>query len=191
MKKVLMFVYDSFAEFEISILITCLNGKNAAFDLVTVSDKPAGQTVLSAGRMKIMPDLTLDEINPDEYAALIIPGGNPYTLFENQQVLSVVRSFFDKNILIGAICGGPGLLAAAGILDHIQYAASLDSNDTEYAEVMNWDNKRAEFLFIDQNVVTATGSNYIEFAEEMLRQLKLVHADAEKPLEYFRVPSKS
>jgi 4-methyl-5(b-hydroxyethyl)-thiazole monophosphate biosynthesis len=189
MKKVLMFVYDSFAEFEISILITCLNGSD--YQLVTCSDKPAGHTVSSAGRMNVMADLTLDEVHPDDYCALIIPGGRPFTLFDNQKTISMVRSFFDQNILIGAICGGPGLLGAAGISEHVQYTASLTPNDKEYLPVLNWENKRDEILVVDQNVVTATGSNYIQFAEEILRQLNIVPETEENPLQYFKEPSLS
>ncbi|WNB91681.1 DJ-1/PfpI family protein [Bacillus sp. NEB1478] len=189
MKKVLMFVYDSFAEFEVSILITCLSGKKTNIDLFTCSDKAAGETVTSTGRMKVMPDLTLDEVNPEDYCALIIPGGSPFTLFENKKVISMVRSFFDQNILIGAICGGPGLLGAAGIFEHVQYTASLTKDDMEYLHVLNWENKRDELLVVDQNVVTATGSNYIQFAEEILRQLNIVPKTEEYPLQYFREPS--
>ncbi|OOE10057.1 DJ-1/PfpI family protein [Fictibacillus arsenicus] len=187
MKKVLLFVYDSFAEFEISILITCLNGSD--YELVTCSPYSSGRTVTSAGKLKVMPDITANEVDPDDYFALIIPGGNP--LIEDTGVTNMIRTFFDKHKLIGAICGGPALLGAAGILNHVKYTASLTQNDTQYLPVMNWDNKEEQHLVADQNVVTATGSNYIIFAEEVLRQLKIVPADEKNPLQYFKEPSMS
>jgi protein deglycase len=189
MKKVLLFVYDSFAEFEISILITCLNGSN--YELVTCSPYSLSKTITSAGKLKIMPDTTVNDVNPDDYSALIIPGGNPYHLLEDAGVTNIIRSFFDSDKLIGAICGGPALLGAAGVLNHVKYTASLTQNDTQYLPVMNWDNKKEEHLVTDQNIVTATGSNYIIFAEEMLRQLKIVPADEKSPLQYFKEPSMS
>jgi protein deglycase len=189
MKKVLMFVYDSFAEFEISILITCLNGSD--YELVTCSPYAFGQTVTSTGKLKIMPDLTVNEINPDDYSALIIPGGNPYHLLENTEVTDMIRSFFDNKKLIGAICGGPALLGAAGILNQVKYTASLTQNDTQFLSVMNWNNKADKHLVADQNVITATGSNYIIFAEEVLRQLNIVPAEEKTPLQYFKEPSMS
>lgn len=189
MKKVLMFIYDSFAEFEVSILITCLNGSN--YELVTCSTHSKGQTVTSAGKLKVLPDLSLEEVNPADYSALIIPGGSPFPLLENEKATSLIRSFFDQGTLIGAICGGPALLGAAGILNHIQYSASLTQDDTQYVKAMNWNNKRDEHLVLDQNVITATGSNYINFAEEVLRQLEIVPADEKNPLQYFREPSMS
>jgi protein deglycase len=189
MKKILLFVYDSFAEFEISILITCLNGSD--YELVTCSPYSSDRAVTSAGKLKIMPDITANEVDPDDYSALIIPGGNPYHLLEDSDVTNMIRTFFDSHKLIGAICGGPALLGAAGVLNHVKYTASLTQNDTQYLPVMNWDNKKEEHLVTDQNVVTATGSNYIIFAEEMLRQLKIVPADEKSPLQYFKEPSMS
>jgi protein deglycase len=187
MKKVLLFVYDSFAEFEISILITCLNGSD--YELVTCSPYSSGRAITSAGKLKIMPDITVNEVDPDDYYALIIPGGNPYHLLEDTSVTNMIRTFFDIHKLIGAICGGPALLGAAGILNHVKYTASLTQDDTQYLPVMNWDNKEEEHLVTGQNVVTATGSNYVIFAEEVLRQLKIVPAEEKSPLQYFKEPS--
>lgn len=189
MKKVLMFVYDSFAEFEVAILNTCLSGSE--YELCTCSPNSSIQTVTTAGRLKIKPDLSVNEVITDDYSALIIPGGAPFPFLKNTRIKDMIRSFFDNGKLIGAICGGPALLGAAGVLDHIQYTASLTKDDTEYSAVMNWSNKREEHLIIDQNVVTATGSNYIQFAEEVLRQLKVFPDEIENPLEYFKAPTMS
>jgi 4-methyl-5(b-hydroxyethyl)-thiazole monophosphate biosynthesis len=189
MKKVLLFVYDTFAEFEVAILNTCLSGSE--YELVTCSPYSPIQTVTSAGKLKIKPDFSVNEIRADDYSALIIPGGTPYPLLQNTSVTDMIRSFFDKQKLIAAICGGPALLGAAGILNHVAYTASLTKDDTHYLNVMDWDHKQEEHLVFDQNVITATGSNYIHFAEEVLRQLKVVPADAQNPLQYFKEPSMS
>lgn len=189
MKKVLLFVYDSFAEFEVAILNTCLSGSE--YDLVTCSPHSSTQTVTSAGKLKIKPDLSVNEVATDDYAALIIPGGTPFPLLQNSAVTEMIRTFFDKGKLIGAICGGPALLGATGILNHIQYTASLTEDDSNYTSVMNWSNKREEHLVCDQNVITATGSNYIQFAEEVLRRLNVFPANTENPLKYFKVPTMS
>lgn len=187
MKKVLLFVYDSFAEFEIAILATGLSGSE--YELVTFSAKRQGETAKSEGGLKIAADLTVNEINLDDYEALIIPGGSPHPLFANEQLLEIIRAFYENNKLVAAICGGPGLLGAAGILDKVPYSTSLDPTYPEYKDVMHWDNKSETFLTIDQNVITATGSNYLDFAEAVLRQLGVIEPDEEDPLQYFRVPS--
>lgn len=185
MKKVLMFIYDSFAEFEISIFITSLNGKNFKLETFSITDQP----VISAGKLRVIPDLTMDDINVEEYVALIIPGGEPSPHLTNQKLLNLISSFYEQKTLIGAICGGPALLGAAGILDNVSYTTSITKDDHLYRDVMNWDHKKEHLLVIDQHVITATGSNYIVFAEEVLRKLGIVPIDEVKPLKYFRVPS--
>lgn len=187
MSKVLLFVYDSFAEFEISVLITCLSN---SFELVTCSVKPINEPVVSAGKLKILPDISIEEIDVEEYEGLIIPGGNPLSILNNDALNTMVKNFYNSNKIIGAICGGPAVLGAAGILNDINYTASLSSIDNpEYNHVMNWNNKSEKFLVVDENVVTSTGSNYIKFAEEIMRQFKIISPDEVDPLEYFKVPS--
>jgi len=60
---------------------------------------------------------TFDEANPASYDALVIPGGRaPEYLRLNQQVLDIVRHFDKEGKPIAALCHGPQLLAAAGVL---------------------------------------------------------------------------
>lgn len=60
---------------------------------------------------------TFDEINPAHYDGLVIPGGRaPEYLRLNPKVLEIVRHFANVNKPIAAICHGPQLLAAAGVL---------------------------------------------------------------------------
>lgn len=63
-------------------------------------------------------DKTLQEVNPDEYDILILPGGRaPEALKKEKKVTEIVREFFQKKKPISAICHGPQLLAAAGVLE--------------------------------------------------------------------------
>lgn len=60
---------------------------------------------------------TFDEVNPASYDALVIPGGRaPEYLRLNQKVLDIVRHFDKEAKPIAALCHGPQLLAAAGVL---------------------------------------------------------------------------
>jgi 4-methyl-5(b-hydroxyethyl)-thiazole monophosphate biosynthesis len=189
LKKILLFLYDSFAEFEIVTLVTAL--KRTEYKLVTFSTKPKGEAVTALSTMSYVPSLTIHDIVVDEFEALVIPGGIAHPLLQNQELIKIIRSFYEQNKLIAAICGGPTLLGAAGILNEITYTASIEPTDLEYKEVMNWENKLNELLVVDKNVITATGSNYLNFAEEVLRKLGGVPEDDENPLQYFREPSMS
>ena len=74
----------------------------------TYSEKPGHNFALSA---------TFDDIDVEQYDALVIPGGRaPEYLRLDPAVLEVVRHFFGANKPVAAICHGPQLLAAAGVL---------------------------------------------------------------------------
>lgn len=64
-------------------------------------------------------DITADfaAIDASSYDALLIPGGRaPEYLRLNPAVISLVKAFNDANKPIAAICHGPQILTAAGIL---------------------------------------------------------------------------
>ncbi|MEO8131887.1 MAG: DJ-1/PfpI family protein, partial [Bryobacteraceae bacterium] len=74
----------------------------------TYSEKPGHLFTLNA---------TFDEVLPESYDALLIPGGRaPEYLRLNPKVLDFVRHFATENKPIAAVCHGAQILAAAGIL---------------------------------------------------------------------------
>lgn len=74
----------------------------------TYSEKPGHNFALNA---------TFADIDPRKYDALVIPGGRaPEYLRLNEKVLEMVRHFFEAKKPVAAICHGPQLLAAAGVL---------------------------------------------------------------------------
>lgn len=74
----------------------------------TYSEKPGHNFVLNAD---------FDSIAPEDYTALVLPGGRaPEYLRLNPRVLEIVRHFADADKPIAAICHGPQILAAAGVL---------------------------------------------------------------------------
>jgi protease I len=74
----------------------------------TYSEKPGHNFTLNAD---------FDAVNPDDYDALVIPGGRaPEYLRLNPRVLELVRAFHEAGKPIAAICHGVQILAAAGIV---------------------------------------------------------------------------
>jgi protease I len=62
---------------------------------------------------------TLDDADPSDFDALLLPGGvqNPDQLRQNPTAVAFVRSFFDEAKPVAAICHAPWMLAEAGVLD--------------------------------------------------------------------------
>jgi len=63
-------------------------------------------------------DKTVGQANPDDYDALVLPGGvmNPDKLRMDADAVSFVRRFFDDRKPVGAICHGPWTLIDAGVV---------------------------------------------------------------------------
>jgi protease I len=81
----------------------------------TYSEKPGHNFSLNA---------SFDEVKPESYDALLIPGGRaPEYLRLNPQVLNLVRHFFTANKPVAAVCHGAQILAAAGVLQGRQCSA--------------------------------------------------------------------
>src|SRR6056297_2014008 len=61
---------------------------------------------------------TLDEIDPADYDALVVPGGRaPEYLRTYDEVIEAVQHFFEADKPVAALCHGPQILAAAGVLE--------------------------------------------------------------------------
>jgi 4-methyl-5(b-hydroxyethyl)-thiazole monophosphate biosynthesis len=61
----------------------------------------------------------IKEINPDDYQALIIPGGfndAGYTEVYNQKVLDLIRKIYESGGIIATMCIGSLAVARTGIL---------------------------------------------------------------------------
>ena len=64
-------------------------------------------------------DVPLEQANPGEFDALMLPGGvaNPDQLRMNPKAVQFVRSFFEAGKPIGVICHGPWTLIEAGVVE--------------------------------------------------------------------------
>ena len=66
------------------------------------------------------PTITIDEVNPDDYDLLLIPGGSPNgapaTVRKMKKAQEITRSFFQKNKLVASICHGPWTLSSADVI---------------------------------------------------------------------------
>jgi protease I len=63
-------------------------------------------------------DLTVDQARPEEFDALMIPGGlyNPDAMRTNEKALQFARHFFREGKPVAAICHGPQVLINADLV---------------------------------------------------------------------------
>lgn len=95
-------------------------------------------------------DVVLSEADPEQYDALILPGGqiNPDKLRLNPDAVGFVRAFYDSNKLIAAICHGPWLLIEADLVRGLRA--------TSYASIKK-DMINAGADWVDEPVVEDNG----------------------------------
>ena len=79
------------------------------------------QTIHGEHGYGLKPTKTFDEIDPDAYDLLIVPGGfpdgAPHTVRQHPRALEITRAFFANSRPVGAICHGPWTLADAGVVN--------------------------------------------------------------------------
>lgn len=167
-KALLLLAGDFVEDYEIMVPFQALQAVGYAVHAVC-PDKQAGEIVRTAVHdfegdqtytekrgHNFTLNATFSEVDPADYAGLIVPGGRaPEYLRLNEQVLIVVRRFAEANKPIAAICHGLQLLAAAGTLQgrsctaYPACAPEITSAGGEYVE------RPVDDVHVDGNLVTA------------------------------------
>jgi len=95
-------------------------------------------------------DKQLDEVSPDDYDALMLPGGvlNPDKLRQNKDAIAFVSAFLDEGKSVAAICHGPQLLIETGMIKGRKL--------TSYPSLQT-DLKNAGANWVDEEVVVDNG----------------------------------
>ncbi len=169
-KKVLMIVgdfvedYEAMVPFQILLMVghevhtVCPGKKEGETVKTAVHDFQGDQTYVEMPGHWFGINADFDQVNPEEYDALIIPGGRaPEYLRLNPKVLELTKHFGDNHKPIAAICHGPQILAAAGLLGGrkvIAYPAvgpECQAAGATFGEVA----PGADNALVDDNIVTA------------------------------------
>jgi putative intracellular protease/amidase len=129
--------------------------------------------VTTMGGLRILPELPLEAVRPDEVRLLLLPGGD---LWEGDYPRSALEALLGTlagaGIPIAAICGATLALARAGLLDDRRHT----SNDPEYL-AQHAPGYRGRRLYVpelaarDRGVITASGLGNVEFAREIFEEL--------------------
>jgi protease I len=116
--RILIMATDGFEESELFGPRAILKERGAEVLLASPSMTPIQATVRDDPGKTILPDLTIADVNAQEFDALILPGGviNPDALRTNRFAVDLVRAFANAKKPVAAICHGPWLLVEANLL---------------------------------------------------------------------------
>ncbi len=169
-KKILMLVgdfvedYEAMVPFQMLTMVghtvhTVCPEKKAGESVATaIHDFEGDQTYTEKRGHNFALNATFEEIQPEAYDALVIPGGRaPEYLRLNESVLDIVRHFAKADKPIAAICHGLQILTAAGVVEKklcTAYPAvqpELIQAGAQWGEV----NETFSDAYVDGNLVTA------------------------------------
>jgi putative intracellular protease/amidase len=183
--KACLLVFDGLADWEPAHAF-CQIAKSDRFEVVTAGF--SRRTVTSMAGLKIVPDLTIDEVNPTETAFFMLPGGDVWQKKSHELVENLLHRLHGQDVLIGAICAATLEIARAGLTRGIRHT----SNAKTYLKAMVPGYQDDDFYVdqlavTDQKIITASGLGSLEFACEVVRHLKLYSdADAEIWFDMFK-----
>ncbi|RDS84594.1 type 1 glutamine amidotransferase [Dyella monticola] len=116
-KKIALLATDGFEYAELTEPKKMLEEAGAAVEVIAPGDaKEIKGWKISDWSGTVKVDRSLAQARPDDYEALLLPGGviNPDKLRMKEDAVSFVRAFGDANKPIAAICHGPWTLINAG-----------------------------------------------------------------------------
>lgn len=169
--------------FEDSELTVPWERLRAAGHEVVILGREAGRTLEGKrGRAAVIVDLASSDADPDDYDALLVPGGwSPDHIRTHEPTVSFVRRFCRSGRPVAAICHGPQLLIEAdGVKGRTLTSWPSVRTDLENAGASWVDREVVE----EGNLVTSRKPDDLEaFCAALLRRLAEAPAESPQPVE--------
>lgn len=148
-KKVAIITDHGFEEVELTSPKQALEEAGATVHIISKHDVVKGWQH-DHWSIEVKADVALTNANPDDYDALMIPGGviNPDAMRREKEYVAFAKTFMESGKPIAAICHGPQLLIETGLLQGREMT-SFHSIKTDLINAgANW---------MDKEVVTDNG----------------------------------
>ena len=143
------------------------------YEVITVSTNEG--VAIGAGGGEAQVDLTIDNLNVDEYEAIVFVGGpGAFKNIDNPEFHRVAQEGVEKGKIVAAICIAPAILAQAGILEGKN--ATVWSSALDKTGVKILQENGANYLELpvvqDGKIITANGPQSAEeFAKKIVEAL--------------------
>jgi deglycase len=149
-KKVAILTENGFEEVELTSPKKALEEAGATVEIVSPQKGKIKAWDKDHWSIELPVDKALDDANPDDYDALMLPGGvlNPDQLRMNKKAVEFAQHFLETGKPVAAICHGPQTLIETGLLE--------GRNMTSYWSLRT-DLENAGVLWVDKEVVVDNG----------------------------------
>jgi protease I len=115
---------------------------------------------------------TLENANPDDYDALLLPGGviNPDQLRREQKAVNFVKAFFEAKKPVAAICHAPQILVDANVLKGRKVTSFKSIKQDLINAGALWEDSE---VVVDNGLVTSRDPNDLPaFNKKMVEEIK-------------------
>ena len=149
-KKVAILTEEGFEQVELTSPKEALEAAGATVHVISPRSGKIKAWDKDKWGVEIAVDQQLGSVSPDDYDALILPGGvmNPDKLRQNKSAVAFVSAFLDESKPVAAICHGPQMLIETGLIGG-RTLTSFPSLQTDI--------KNAGGHWIDEEVVVDNG----------------------------------
>lgn len=149
-KKVAILTEEGFEQVELTSPKEALQAAGATVHIISPKSGKIKAWNHTDWGIEIDVDKELSNASPDDYDALVLPGGvlNPDKLRQNKDAVAFAKAFLDAGKPLAAICHGPQLLIETGELQGRRM--------TSYPSLQT-DLKNAGADWVDEEVVTDNG----------------------------------
>jgi len=117
-------------------------------------------------------DKDIDEVNPADYDALVLPGGqiNPDKLRVEPKAIEIIRAFYSSGKTVAAICHAPWLLIEAGVIK----GRKCTSYHSIKTDVINAGGEwRDETVVTDQGLITSRNPGDLDaFVSKIIEEVR-------------------
>lgn len=171
-KKVAIITENGFEEVELTSPKKALEDAGAEVDIVSPQKKKVKAWAHDHWSIELPVDVSIDDADPNDYDALVIPGGvlNPDKMRLNEKCVEFAQHFLREGKPVAAICHGPQLLIETGLLDGRNMTSYRSvKTDLENAGA-NWSDRE---VIVDNGLVTSRSPEDLEaFNKKMIEEIK-------------------
>lgn len=173
MARVAILLDDAFEDSEFRVPWSRL--RQAGHEVTIVGRKAGSLLTGKRGLEHVTTDVSIADVVVDAFHALVIPGGrSPERLLRDARMVVFTRAFFGTGRPVAAVCHGPLLLAAAGVLGGRTLTSWPAISDQLVDAGARWVDR--EVVEDGQLVTSRSPADLEPFATALLRKLEAAEA---------------
>ena len=167
--------YNTMSDWEVGYVVAHLNSTEfqktpGRFQVKTIGNSL--DPIITKGGLRILPDLSLNMLEPRDSRMLILPGGDIAAKGSIDSFVKKAAQFLSADVPVAAICGATAALARFGLLDKVPHT----SNAKSFLEIVGYKGGayyQDTLAVTSGNLITASSIAPIEFAIEIFRKLDI------------------